>query len=152
DERAADAGPPHGPAPAARVPRRRLPRHGRRPAAKPREERHRRVSDERRGLLAVAGAALLWSTGGVGIKAVDAPPLAIAGWRSACAPVVLLPWSGPLRGASGIFLASMGCSAGCLPTFVVATKWTTAANAIFLQYTGVVWVLLLSPLVTGEPR
>jgi drug/metabolite transporter (DMT)-like permease len=110
------------------------------------------VSDERRGLLAVAGAALLWSTGGVGIKAVDAPPLAIAGWRSAFAAVVLLAWFRPLPRASGIFLASIGCYAGCLTTFVVATKWTTAANAIFLQYTGVVWVLLLSPLVTGEPR
>src|SRR5262249_52389518 len=41
--------------------------------------------------------------------------------------------------------------AGCLTTFVVATKWTTAANAIFLQYSGVVWVLLFSPLVLGEP-
>src|ERR1051326_4643862 len=39
----------------------------------------------------------------------------------------------------------------CLTTFVVATKWTTAANAIFLQYAGVVWVLLLSPFVVHEP-
>src|ERR1051326_7996630 len=39
----------------------------------------------------------------------------------------------------------------CLTTFVVATKWTTAANAIFLQYAGVVWVLIFSPLVVGEP-
>jgi drug/metabolite transporter (DMT)-like permease len=34
---------------------------------------------------------------------------------------------------------------------VTATKWTTAANAIFLQYSGVVWVLLLSPIVVKEP-
>src|SRR6185436_5250650 len=34
---------------------------------------------------------------------------------------------------------------------VIATKWTTAANAIFLQYAGVVWVLLLAPLVVREP-
>jgi drug/metabolite transporter (DMT)-like permease len=44
------------------------------------------------------------------------------------------------------------CYAACLTTFVVATKWTTAANAIFLQYSGVVWVLLLSPWVVGEER
>ena len=37
--------------------------------------------------------------------------------------------------------------AACLTTFVIATKWTTAANAIFLQYSGVVWVLLASPLL-----
>ena len=35
-------------------------------------------------------------------------------------------------------------------TFVTATKLTTAANAIFLQYTGPAYVLLLSPLVLGE--
>jgi drug/metabolite transporter (DMT)-like permease len=41
--------------------------------------------------------------------------------------------------------------AACLTTFVVATKWTTAANAIFLQYSGVIWVLVFSPMVLGEP-
>jgi len=35
--------------------------------------------------------------------------------------------------------------------FVTATKWTTAANAIFLQYSGVVWVLIFSPLLLREP-
>ncbi len=39
----------------------------------------------------------------------------------------------------------------CLTTFVVATKATTAANAIFLQYSGVVWVMLFSPVVLKEP-
>src|SRR5207253_11251734 len=41
--------------------------------------------------------------------------------------------------------------AACLTSFVVATKWTTAANAIFLQYAGAIWVLLLSPIVVREP-
>jgi drug/metabolite transporter (DMT)-like permease len=49
------------------------------------------------------------------------------------------------------FLAALASYAACLTTFVVATKWTTAANAIFLQYSGVVWVLLLSPVVLAEP-
>jgi drug/metabolite transporter (DMT)-like permease len=49
------------------------------------------------------------------------------------------------------FLAALASYAACLTTFVVATKWTTAANAIFLQYSGVVWVLLFSPVVLGEP-
>src|SRR5688500_10552429 len=38
-----------------------------------------------------------------------------------------------------------------MSSFVLATKWTTAANAIFLQYAGVIWVLLLSPVVLREP-
>src|SRR5207249_927711 len=50
------------------------------------------------------------------------------------------------------FFAATACCAACLTTFVVATKWTTAANAVFLQYSGVVWVFLLAPLVVGEPR
>jgi drug/metabolite transporter (DMT)-like permease len=33
----------------------------------------------------------------------------------------------------------------------VATKWTTAANAIFLQYSGVLWVLILAPFLLAEP-
>ena len=45
----------------------------------------------------------------------------------------------------------IGSYAACLTTFVLATKWTSAANAIFLQYCGVVWVLLLAPLVLREP-
>src|SRR2546427_6802068 len=87
--RSPDADPAHRPAPAARLPRRRLPRHRRGPAAQPGEERHRRVTAERRGVLQVAGAALLWSLGGLGIKAIAEPPLKIAAYRSATAAIVL---------------------------------------------------------------
>ncbi|HJQ85790.1 MAG TPA: DMT family transporter, partial [Candidatus Binatia bacterium] len=54
-----------------------------------------------------------------------------------------------LRGVRRLVVPA-ACYAACLTTFVVATKWTTAANAIFLQYSGVVWVLLFSPRVVGE--
>jgi drug/metabolite transporter (DMT)-like permease len=110
------------------------------------------VKDEPRGLLLVAAAALLWSTGGIGIKAVDEPPLVIAWYRSAFAAVALIllfrprtwRWTPP-------FLIGLVSYAACLTTFVLATKWTSAANAIFIQYAGVVWVLLASPLVLHEP-
>jgi drug/metabolite transporter (DMT)-like permease len=36
-------------------------------------------------------------------------------------------------------------------TFVSATKMTTAANAIFLQYTGPLYVLALGPFILKEP-
>jgi len=110
------------------------------------------VTEERRGLLYVAAAALVWSTGGLGIKAVDAPPLAVACLRSAVAAValgaVLRPRLWTLRPG---FLVAVVAYAATVTTFVVATKWTTAANAIFLQYSGVVWVFLTSPVVLGEP-
>jgi drug/metabolite transporter (DMT)-like permease len=108
-------------------------------------------AEERRGVLLVAGAALLWSTAGVGIKAIDDPPLKVVFFRSAVAAVVLLLHFRPRLRITPGFLAGLGCYAACLITFVTATKWTTAANAIFLQYTGVIWVLLLSPLVLKEP-
>lgn len=107
---------------------------------------------ERRGALLVAAAALLWSTGGLGIKAVDEPPLVVAFYRSAVAAIALLLHFRP--GVPRItpgFAAAVASYAACLTSFVVATKWTSAANAIFLQYSGVVWVLLFSPLVLREP-
>jgi drug/metabolite transporter (DMT)-like permease len=107
--------------------------------------------DERRGVLLVAGAALLWSTAGVGIKGIEDPPLKVVFFRSAIAAVVLLVHFRPRIRITPGFLAGLACYAACLISFVTATKWTTAANAIFLQYTGVIWVLLFSPLVVKEP-
>ena len=88
---------------------------------------------ERRGVLQVAGAALLWSLGGIGIKAIAEPPLKIAAYRSATAAVALFLLFRPkLAGRGPGFFAASACCAACLTTFVVATKWTTAANAVFL--------------------
>ncbi|HKA37833.1 MAG TPA: DMT family transporter [Thermoanaerobaculia bacterium] len=104
------------------------------------------------GVLLVLGAALLWSTGGLGIKEVAEPPLKVAFYRSAFAAAALFLILRPrVRRWNPPFLAALATYAACLITFVVATKWTTAANAIFIQYAGVIWVLLLSPLVVGEP-
>ena len=103
-------------------------------------------------MLQVAAAALLWSTGGIAIKALPEPPLPVAFYRSAFAAVALLLFLRPRwRRPTPAFAVALVSYAACLTTFVVATKWTTAANAIFLQYSGVVWVLLASPLVAKEP-
>ena len=111
-----------------------------------------KMSDERRGALCVLAAALLWSTGGVAIKAVAEPALKVACYRSAVAAVVLAAFFRPrLWRATLGFRTAIVSYAGCLTTFVVATKWTSAANAIFLQYSGIVWILVLAPLVLGEP-
>ncbi|HEY1435100.1 MAG TPA: DMT family transporter [Thermoanaerobaculia bacterium] len=110
------------------------------------------MTPQRRGVLLVAAAALLWSTGGIGIKWLAEPPLKIAFYRSATAAVALFVIFRPrVWRWTPAFLVGIGSYAACLTTFVLATKWTSAANAIFLQYSGVVWVLLLSPLVLGEP-
>lgn len=111
------------------------------------------MTAERRGTLFLVAAALLYSTGGLGIKAVDAPPLTVAGCRAAIGAaalaVLLRPrgwrWTPP-------FAATVASYALCVTTFVIATKWTTAANAVFLQFSGVILILLLAPRVLGEPR
>lgn len=101
----------------------------------------------------MAGAALLWSAGGLGIKAVAEPALKVAFYRSAFAAVALVLLFRPNRLPRRTFLLSAIASyAACLITFVIATKWTTAANAIFLQYTGVVWVLIAAPVLLHEAR
>ena len=110
------------------------------------------MNAERRGILLVAAAALLWSTGGIGIKFLSEPPLKIAFYRSATAAVALFAHFRPrLWRWTPAFLIGIASYAACLTTFVLATKWTSAANAIFLQYFGVVWVLIFSPLVLKEP-
>jgi len=102
--------------------------------------------------LLVLGAALLWSTGGVAIKAVAESALKVAFYRSSFAAVALLLFFRPrLPRLTLALVAGLVSYALCLTTFVLATKWTTAANAIFLQYSGVIWVMLLSPIVVGEP-
>src|SRR5437764_13707616 len=115
------------------------------------------MHERRKGIAYIAGAALLWSTGGIGIKAIADPPLKVTFYRSLFAAIGLFillgrnVWGRRRWSSSATFAIAIISYCGCLTTFVVATKWTTAANAIFLQYAGVVWVLLFSPLVLREP-
>ena len=93
------------------------------------------------------GAALLWSTAASASRRSTKPPLKVAFYRSAVRRGRPAACSSARASGGRVrrFLAALASYAACLITFVVATKWTTAANAIFLQYSGVVWVLLLSP-------
>jgi len=115
------------------------------------------MNARRKGVLLVAAAALLWSTGGLGIKAVTEPALKVTFYRSLFAAIALMlflprdAWATRRWSSTAAFVGSIISYAACLTTFVVATKWTTAANAIFLQYAGAIWVLLFSPLVVHEP-
>lgn len=114
------------------------------------------MTEQRRGILYIVVAALLWSTGGIGIKAVADSALKVTFYRSLFAAIALMLFLGPrVWGrrwtSTPAFLASVISYGACLTFFVVATKWTTAANAIFLQYAGVIWVLLFSPIVVREP-
>lgn len=111
------------------------------------------MTDRQRGILLIGAAAILWSSGGIGIKGVADSAFKVNFYRSVFAAIsLLILFRGrvPIIRSPG-FASAIVCYVGCLTTFVIATKWTTAANAIFLQYAGVVWVLLLSPIVIREP-
>lgn len=106
----------------------------------------------RRGAAAVAGAALLWSAGGLAIKLVPSGPATVVFHRAWIASATLWLLLRPARiRFRWSFAAACAAYAGMIITFVVATKWTTAANAIFLQDSGIVWVLVFSPLIARDP-
>ena len=107
---------------------------------------------ELRGIWLVTVAALLWSSGGLGIKAVEDSAMKVSFYRSAVAAVVLFILFRPKKFSWTVpFLTAVISYAGCVTAFVIANKMTTAANAIFLQYSGVVWVMIGSALVLREP-
>jgi drug/metabolite transporter, DME family len=102
-------------------------------------------------ILFVLAAALLWSTGGLFIKATPLGALELSCGRSlfAAGTVALLTRREGFR-LDGLTLVSSVLYAALLVLFVVANKLTTAANAIFLQYTAPVYMLVLEPLLFKE--
>ena len=103
-------------------------------------------------LLFVLAAALLWSTGGLFIKWTSLSGLEVSFYRSLFAVVAVSLLT--RHEGFGINLVTATASvlyAVLLILFVLATKQTTAANAIFLQYTAPVYLLILEPLFYKEP-
>jgi drug/metabolite transporter, DME family len=95
-------------------------------------------------------AALLFSTGGAGIKVAAFSGLQVSALRSGIAAIALLMFlRGRLVWSPRVALAGI-VYAATLTLFVLSTKLTTAANAIFLQSTAPLYVLFLGPLMLGE--
>ncbi len=97
------------------------------------------------GQLFILLAAFCWSFAGVIIKFLPWNAFAIAGCRSLLAIFVLLPFmrknkltltKHTIGGALAMF--------GTMILFIAANKYTTAANAIVLQYVAPVFVVILS--------
>jgi drug/metabolite transporter (DMT)-like permease len=100
----------------------------------------------------IVAAAALFSTGGALIKAVSLTPWQVASFRSAFGAVAILAMAPQARRGWGWRTALVGCAyAGTVLLFVLANRTTTSANAIFLQSTAPLYLLLLSPLLLKEP-
>ena len=93
----------------------------------------------------------LWSTGGLFIKLTTIDAYQITFFRSLLAAItvaVLTRKHGWKINAFGLLTSIF--YAVLLFSFVWATKKTTAANAIFLQYTAPIYILVLAPFFIGE--
>ncbi len=106
------------------------------------------LPEHRQGIIAIVFAAILWSTGGLFIKLLPQDAFTILFYRSSLAGCLFAVVYGKqvfsmnLRAwLNSLFYAAL------LVLFVVSTKLTTAANAILLQYTAPIYVLLAEPIL-----
>ncbi len=102
-------------------------------------------------ILLLITAAVLWSTSGLFIKIIDWRPLSILSGRSIVSFFVFLIylrrfWMKWSRLQTTGALAYVGVQL----FFVISTKLTAAANAIFLQYTAPLYILLFGYGFLGE--
>ncbi|MDF1502611.1 EamA family transporter [Roseisolibacter sp. H3M3-2] len=101
--------------------------------------------------LRLLAAAVLFSTGGAAIKATALTSWQVSSFRSGIAALavwLLVPaargrWDRRVLGVAAVYATTM-------VLFVLANKRTTSANAIFLQSTAPLWVLLAGPALLGE--
>ena len=95
-------------------------------------------------------AALLFSTGGLLCKFIPWSPLTINGVRSLFSTLVFLIYfratHHKLKFNRTVLFGAL-CMTGVTTLFIIANKMTTAANAIILQYTAPVWIILFMALL-----
>ena len=105
----------------------------------------------RRPRLLVLAAAALFSTGGMAIKGTALEGWQVAGLRSAFAAVAIALIVPAARRHLRLSVVPVALVYGAtLVLFTLANKYTTSANAIFIQDTAPVYVLLLGPVLLGE--
>lgn len=103
------------------------------------------------GRRCVLAAAVMWSLSGVITKWLPLDSLTIAYYRGLFAGLVLLPFVPRSRWRFHWGLIPFGLIFGAMTgAYLGSVKLTTAANAIFLQYTSTFWTIPLSACLLGE--
>jgi drug/metabolite transporter, DME family len=105
------------------------------------------LSEHQKGILYVFTAALLWSSGGLFIKLISLSAMQLSFFRCSIAAITFaLIFRKRILLLNKLSIINSLFYAVVLITFVIATKTTTAANAIFLQATAPIYVLIFEPL------
>ena len=103
------------------------------------------MNERHRAILRMLLCAVLWSTGGMLIKLIPWNAFALVGARGLIAGVTIFLYIRcrriPFKLSKQTLLVATGV-AGLFVCFVSATKLTTAANAVVIQYTGPMFFLL----------
>ena len=102
-------------------------------------------ASKKNGTLYVMATAVLFSLGGVGIKYIPWPALAINGARNGIATVIIFIYLKAIRHKVVVnrsVLIGSCCMFVTTTLYVMANKLTTAANAIVLQFTAPVFIIL----------
>lgn len=108
-----------------------------------------KISEHNKGILAVFLTAILWSSGGLFIKLISLNSMQLSFFRCAIAAIVFaLMFRKRILKLNPLALVNSLAYAAVLILFVIATKTTTAANAIFLQSTAPIYVLIFEPILT----
>jgi len=109
------------------------------------------LCERQKGIVLLAAASVLWSSGGLLIKLIDWNTMSIVGARSLLAlPVLLVVVRHPRFTWSRAQIGAALCCAATMILFVAATRMTTAANAILLQYTSPIYIALFGAWFLGE--
>ena len=102
------------------------------------------------GMLVFLGA-LFWSLNAPLIKFIEVDALLVCGFRSVIAGLFLLPFLRPKKLNFGpwmlVFLISY---CGLCVVIVLALRQTSAAIAVGMQYASVVWLFLVSVIMTRK--
>ncbi len=105
------------------------------------------------GTAAMLGASFCFSLGGLLIKLIPWNPLAINGVRNLIASAVIGCFLIVTRHRLKMnltVLAGAVCMAGVTTFYTIANKLTSAGNAIVLQYTAPIWIIVLMYLFFGK--
>lgn len=108
------------------------------------------MSKKRIGMLQMFWCAALWSIAGIFIKLINANPFVIAGFRSlfACITITIAMLVFKIKfrltkrsAANGIIMCVL------FFMFVCSNKLTTAANAIVLEFTSPIFLMIFSSII-----